>query len=85
VQANPRGIANLLRPVAHVPLEASADQILVSMREHRVSQALVVDERRRVVGMVALRDVLTDLFGALADEFKSDRPARSRTGYKRVR
>lgn len=75
-RGRPLAIADLLRPVARVPLEASADQILVAMREHRVSQALVVDERGRVAGMVALRDVLSDLFGALADEFKSGPPGR---------
>ncbi|HUH02400.1 MAG TPA: hemolysin family protein [Kofleriaceae bacterium] len=89
VRAQMRGkqgvIDDLLRPVVHVPLEASADQILVSMREQRVSQALVVDERAHVVGMVALRDVLTDLFGALADEFKSGSGAGSRPGHPRVR
>lgn len=85
VRATRQGITDLLRPVVHVPLEASADQILVSMREHRVSQALVMDERGRVVGMIALRDVLTDLFGALADEFKNGPPVRLRAGHKGAR
>lgn len=70
----PRAIADLLRPLATVPLSAGADQILVTMRELRASQAFVVDAQGRVAGLVTLRDVLADVFGALADEFKTGPP-----------
>jgi putative hemolysin len=80
VRAQARGTTkvglDLLRPIVTVPLDASADQILVTMRESRASQALVLDPQERVAGLVTLRDVLGDVFGALADEFKSGPPRR---------
>jgi CBS domain containing-hemolysin-like protein len=70
-RGTPRALADLLRPVVTLPLDAPADRILVTMRERRASQAMVMDERGRVAGMITLRDVLGTVFGALADEFKS--------------
>ncbi len=79
-RGTPRRVAELLRPVVTLPLGAAADRILVTMRERRASQAMVLDERGRVAGMLTLRDVLGNVFGALADEFKSaHRPRRRGT------
>lgn len=72
-RGTPRTVADLLRPIVAVPLDATAEEILVTMRAQRASQALVVDAGDRVAGMVTLGDVLVDVFGALADEFKSAR------------
>jgi len=67
----PRHVGDLLRPVVRLPVDAAADSLLVTMREQRASQAMVVDGTARVVGMVTLRDVLGAVFGVLADEFKN--------------
>ena len=75
----PRLLSELLRPVMQLPLDAAADRILVTMRERRASQAMVVDAAGRVAGMVTLRDVLGVVFGVLADEFKNV-SRRSRAG-----
>jgi CBS domain containing-hemolysin-like protein len=78
-RGTPRALAELLRPMVTLPLDAPADRILVTMRERRASQAMVVDANGRVAGMITLRDVLGNVFGALADEFKSGvRRPRSR-------
>jgi CBS domain containing-hemolysin-like protein len=77
-RGTPRAVADLLRPIVRVPFDASAERVLVMMREHRAAQALVVDTQDRVVGLVTLRDLLADVFGALADEFKSAPPRRKR-------
>jgi CBS domain containing-hemolysin-like protein len=76
-RGTPRLVVGLLRPVMSLPLDAAADRILVTMRERRASQAVVVDDKGRVAGMLTLRDVLGAVFGALADEFKNG-PSRSR-------
>lgn len=75
-QGTTMSITDLLRPIVRVPLDASAELILVTMREKRASQAFVVDAKGRVAGMVTLRDVLADVLGALADEFKSGPPRK---------
>jgi len=78
-RGTPRSVAELLRPVVQMPLDAAADHILVVMREGRPSQGMVVDDQGHVAGMVTLRDVLGVVFGVLADEFKNGaRPARRR-------
>lgn len=76
-----RTLRSMLRPVVTVSPAAPADDILFHMRAKRVQQALVVDSAGRVAGVVTLTDVLGELFGALADEFKHGgtlRPATRR-------
>jgi CBS domain containing-hemolysin-like protein len=70
-RGRPRRVSELLRPVMRLPLDAAADRILVTMREQRASQAVVVDAAGRVAGMITLRDVLGAVFDVLADEFKN--------------
>jgi putative hemolysin len=70
----PRPFADLLRPIVTVPVMATADQILVILRERRVQLGLVVDERGKTVGLISLADVLAEVFGALADELKAAAP-----------
>jgi CBS domain containing-hemolysin-like protein len=69
-RGTPKSVADLLRPVVALPLDAAADRVLVTMRERRASQAVVVDDGGRVAGMVTLSDVLGAVFGVLADEFE---------------
>src|SRR5690606_18420342 len=75
VRAQMRGeatpIASLLRPAGTVQPDATADQLLVRLRDERAPQGIVVDSNGRVAGLVTLGDVLRELFGALADEYKS--------------
>jgi CBS domain containing-hemolysin-like protein len=75
-RGRPGSVRDLLRPMVKLPLDAAADRILVTMREERASQAVVVDDGGRVVGMVTLRDVLGAVFDVLADEFETA-PRRS--------
>jgi CBS domain containing-hemolysin-like protein len=76
----PQAVADLLRPIVRLPLDAAADRILVTMRERRASQAMIVDADGRVAGMVTLRDVLGEVFGVLADEFKHGPRAKQGRG-----
>ena len=57
-----------------------ADRLLTFLRERRSHQALVVDEGGRVAGLITLEDVLAELLGGVADEFKTvkARPTRLR-------
>lgn len=69
-----RDLETLLQPAAEVALEATADEILVRMRQRRTQQAVAVDSQGRMAGLVTLRDVLAEVFGAVADEFKGGPP-----------
>ena len=41
----------------------SGDRLIATFREKRTHQAIVIDAQSRVVGIVSLDDLLTDLLG----------------------
>ncbi len=78
-------IEPLLRPVVTVPDSVRADGLLAILREERSQQALVIDEFGGVAGLVTLEDVLAEVFGGIADEFKGAEPEPERVPDGRVR
>jgi CBS domain containing-hemolysin-like protein len=61
-----------------------ADRLLAFLRERRTHQGLVVDGNGRVTGLITLEDVVAELLGGVADEFKlARRPARAREEERR--
>lgn len=80
VQGESGSVATLLRPIIRVRDAMPADRLLAFLRERRSHHALVVDESDRVAGLITLEDVLGELLGGVADEFKSvkSRAPRSR-------
>ena len=79
-------LETLARPILRVPAEMSADRLLAFLRERRSHQALVIDTANKVVGMITLEDVLGELLGSVADEFKLPRllPLRLSNGLVRL-
>ena len=65
--------ASLLRSIAHVPTEMPADRLLAFLREHRTHQAFVTSPGGQVEGLITLEDVVGELLGGVADEFKGAR------------
>ncbi len=63
-------IDELITPVTLVPESISAERVLTLLREKGAHQALVVDEHGSLKGLITLEDVLSELFGEIADEFK---------------
>jgi len=86
VQAGALTVASLLRPIVRVPETMPADRLLAFLRERRNHQALVVDDQGIVVGLITLEDVVGELLGGVADEFKSEqaRPIRLSDGRLRL-
>ncbi|HET7695401.1 MAG TPA: hemolysin family protein [Vicinamibacterales bacterium] len=78
-------LSGLVRPVQRVPDTMNADRLLAFLRERRSHQALVVDETNRIVGLITLEDVLGELLGSVADEFKTPRLLPLRLSDGRVR
>jgi putative hemolysin len=79
-------VASLLRPITRVPDSMAADRLLAFLRERRSHQALVVDASDTVVGLITLEDVVGELLGGVADEFKGAqlRPIRLSDGRLRL-
>jgi len=78
-------LAPLVRPILRVPDVMPADRLLEFLRERRSHQSLVVDNGGTVVGMITLGDVLGELLGSVADEFKAPRLLPIRLNDGRVR
>jgi putative hemolysin len=72
-------------PQQRVAETMAADRLLGFLRERRSHQALVVDAGGAVVGMITLEDVLGELLGTVADEFKASRLMPLRLTNGRVR
>src|SRR5918993_2416464 len=66
-------IKSLLRPLIRVPGEMPADRLLAYLRERRSHQAFVASPDGAVEGLVPLEDVVGELLGGVADEFKGVR------------
>ena len=71
VQDGTVNLPSLLRPIVRVPDTMPADRLLGFLRERRSHQAIVVDERGAIAGFITLEDVVGELLGGVADEFKS--------------
>lgn len=86
VQPARLSVAGLLRPIVRVPDSMAADRLLAFLRERRSHQALVVDGSDAVVGLITLEDVVGELLGGVADEFKAAqlRPIRLSDGRLRL-
>jgi len=78
-------LTTLVRPILQVADTMAADRLLGFLRERRSHQALVVDASGAVVGMITLEDVLGELLGTVADEFKAPRLLPLRLTNGRVR
>ena len=65
--------SGLLRPLIRVPGEMPADRLLAYLRERRSHQAFVAGADGQVEGLVTLEDVVGELLGGVADEFKGVR------------
>lgn len=63
-------VERTMRPALTLSSELTADRLLALFREHRCQQAILVDGAGGVEGLVTLEDVLTEVFGDLADELK---------------
>ena len=44
------------------------DKLLTHMRQHKLQMAIVQDEKRKVVGLVTIEDILEELVGEIFDE-----------------
>ena len=78
-------LAALTRPLAAIPESLTGDRILAAMRARRTHQLLVLDQHGGVAGLVTMEDVLGEMFGDLADEFKADAHAFERLPDGRLR
>jgi CBS domain containing-hemolysin-like protein len=85
VQGRRTPLSALLRPIVRVAEDMPADRLLAFLRERRMHQALVVDGSGAVTGLITLEDVIAELLGGVADEFKGANQRTIRLSDGRVR
>ena len=66
----PLDLRTLLRPVLTAHPDDAASELLSEMRNEHGQTAIVVDVDGRTVGFITADDILEDLLGEIADEFK---------------
>jgi CBS domain containing-hemolysin-like protein len=78
-------LRDLLRPVLVAPASMSVDRLLLRLKRERRTMAILVDEFGGTAGLITVENVLADLIGDIADEFRSDAAAPERLPDGRVR
>jgi CBS domain containing-hemolysin-like protein len=63
-------LRELVRPVLVVPESMTADRLLERLRAERKTLAIVADEFGGTAGLITVGDMLDELLGETADEFK---------------
>jgi putative hemolysin len=80
-----RTVRDLVRPVLVVPESMTADRLLERMRAENKSLAIVADEFGGTAGLITVGDMLDELLGKTADEFKLGDAMPERLADGRVR
>jgi CBS domain containing-hemolysin-like protein len=57
-----RDAEDIIRPAFFVPLKTTIEQVLRDFQKMKVHMAVVVDEKRKPVGVVTMEDVFNALF-----------------------
>lgn len=78
-------LARLTHPILTVHERMSADRVLALMREKSGVMAVVVDEYGGTAGILTTEDILSELLGDVADEFKHEGGVPERLPDGRVR
>lgn len=63
LEGEPPSLGRLVRPLARVAHDLSADRVIALLRERRVHQAVVTGAEGQVVGLITIQDVLAEFLG----------------------
>lgn len=61
-------LRSVIKPPYLVMKDAKIDDLLTDMRQYRLQVAMVVDENKKVIGLVTIEDILEELVGEIFDE-----------------
>ena len=61
-------LRSVITPPYRVRKSAKIDELLNDMREHKVQIAMVLDDDKKVVGLISIEDILEELVGEIFDE-----------------
>jgi putative hemolysin len=84
-QGSPASVRAMMRAPLVLPETLAADRLLKKFKEERRTIAILVDEFGGTAGLITVDDVLDDLIGDIADEFRPPENAPERLPDGRVR
>lgn len=61
-------LRSVMKPPYFVRKDAKIDDLLTDMRQHKLQVAMVLDDHKKVVGLVTIEDILEELVGEIFDE-----------------
>jgi len=61
-------LKSVMKPPYSVHKDAKIDDLLTDMRQHKLQIAMVLDDNKKVVGLVTIEDILEELVGEIFDE-----------------
>ena len=61
-------LRSLMKSPYRVRKDAKIDDLLNDMRQHKIQLAMVLDDDKKVVGLVTIEDILEELVGEIFDE-----------------
>lgn len=61
-------LRSVMKPPYLVRKDAKIDDLLTDMRQHKLQVAMVLDDDKKVVGLVTIEDILEELVGEIFDE-----------------
>ena len=68
-QRNPKvNLRSVMKSPYRVSKDAKIDDLLNDMRQHKIQLAIVLDDTKKVVGLVTIEDILEELVGEIFDE-----------------
>ena len=68
-QRNPKiNLRSVMKSPYRVSKDAKIDGLLNDMRQHKIQLAIVLDDTKKVVGLVTIEDILEELVGEIFDE-----------------
>ena len=65
---NPRALRNIIMPITYIPEAMNVQDLLMNFIKEGTSIACVVDEFGSTAGVIALEDILEEIFGEIEDE-----------------
>jgi len=61
-------LRSVIKPPYFVRKDAKIDNLLTDMRQHKLQVAMVLDDHKKVIGLVTIEDILEELVGEIFDE-----------------
>ena len=61
-------LRSVMKPPYRVFKDAKIDALLNDMRQHKIQIAIVLDEQKKLLGLVTIEDILEELVGEIFDE-----------------